>query len=661
MTTCGLDISGSSNGVTTSYTYDALDRVTQIAQGSLISRQFAYDGLSNVIGEVIPEVNNNACTGSDNNHYSVCYGYDSEGKLLTRKRPRPNQAVGGTALTTTTYSYEALHRLTTVNYDDTSTENTPVRAFFYDEASPWNITGTFYNVGRLTSYDTEDHTFTINYGGGSFGYDKMGRLIAGAQAVSVPAPYFALNFYYNYNLLGQVTTANYAYFTLTGTYNVSGQTYSNNTLRQVTSSYVNADHPGTLLSGAQYNAGGELLSDSLGNGVNESFSYDARWRLLSETATKGTNTVYSLGGPGTGNVMTYTPDSGLAGANDSVNGNWTYSYDALGRAANANKSGGTNFSFDTDRNANRWHQNPSGQGAQLSFDAATNHVASGNGVTYDAAGNIINDGVHSYTYDAEYRITQVDGGSTASYAYDAFGRRIQRTTGGNFYNDFYDLDGNMVVEVRNNNTWVRGELFAGGRHLGTYAGTTTFSHTDWLGTERVRTDSTGAIWNSCTSNAYGDNQNCSGSSDPSPIHYAGMEYDSETQLYHTLFRYYNPRLGLWMTPDPAGMGAARMGDPQSQNRYAYVVNNPCNLVDGLGLTSYSCTLTYSSDAGLPLDLQKAIETIFNNAGVGVKFVSGPADMQVRTYQHLSGDALGRLDDPTFVSNTVSLDNYKFNA
>jgi len=28
--------------------------------------------------------------------------------------------------------------------------------------------------------------------------------------------------------------------------------------------------------------------------------------------------------------------------------------------------------------------------------------------------------VHSYTFDAKYRITQVDGGSTASYAYDAF-------------------------------------------------------------------------------------------------------------------------------------------------------------------------------------------------------------------------------------------------
>jgi len=63
-----------------------------------------------------------------------------------------------------------------------------------------------------------------------------------------------------------------------------------------------------------------------------------------------------------------------------------------------------------------------------------------------------------------------------------------------------------------------------------------------------------------------------------------MEYDGETQLYHTMFRYYNPRLGLWMTPDPVGMGAVDGSDPQSLNRYAYARNNPINYVDPLGLT-----------------------------------------------------------------------------
>ncbi len=322
--------------------------------------------------------------------------------------------------------------------------------------------------------------------------------------------------------------------------------------------------------------------------MNESFSYDVRGRLLSANAIKNTTTVYSLGGPGAGNVMTYAPNSGLTGANENVNGNWSYSYDALNRIAGANKAGGTNFTFDVDRNANRWHQNPVGQGAQLGFDTTTNRIASGNNVVYDAAGNIINDGIHSYVYDAEGRITQVDGGTTAIYAYDALGRRARRTVSGTGYEEVYDRLANMIAEVRTSDSvWMRGEVFGLG-HLATYSGGGTyFVHTDGLGSERVHSDWNGNSVGTCTGNPYGDNYACTGTN-PSPIRYAGMEYDSETQMYHTPFRYYNPRLGVWMTPDPAGLAAIDQGDPQSMNRYAYVGHNPLNYMDPLGLFSDGC-------------------------------------------------------------------------
>jgi YD repeat-containing protein len=38
------------------------------------------------------------------------------------------------------------------------------------------------------------------------------------------------------------------------------------------------------------------------------------------------------------------------------------------------------------------------------------------------------DGNHTYTYDAENRIIQVDGGSTGTYTYDAAGRRVAPQT-----------------------------------------------------------------------------------------------------------------------------------------------------------------------------------------------------------------------------------------
>jgi RHS repeat-associated protein len=576
MPTCGLDLAGNSTGVTTSYTYDPLGDVTQISQGALAPRRMTYDGLGHLLSENIPEASGNSTS------YPTSYSYNSDGLLASRTRLSANQSAScltpppGTCTTsTTTYAYDELHRPWTVSHADTASENTPNIAKFYD----YPFTGTLggYNVGRMTFAYVEDKAFSTTYVVSYIAYDKMGRVSVDEQNFNDGSLWRGYNVNHTYNLLGlPATSTNGTSVTYTYTYNNVPR------LTQMTSSASDATHPGTLFSAAHYNAGGELTSDTLGNGVNEIFNYDARWRPLSASATKNTTTLYSLGGPGTGNSMTYAPNSQLTADNDSVNGNWSYSYDALDRIAVANQSGGTSFTFDIDRNANRWHQNPVGQGAQLSFDNTTNHITNA-GYAYDAAGNIINDGMHTYTYDAEYRITQVDGGATATYFYDAFGRRARRTVGGTAYEDAYD-GVNMTAESRTGDgVWARGEIYGPIGHLATYInGTTYFSHKDWLGSERVRSDVNGNSAGTCTGNAYGDNYVCA-PTDPSPIKYAGMEYDSESKLYHTWFRYYNPRLGLWMTPDPAGLAAARLGDPQTQNRYSFAINDPVNLVDPYGL------------------------------------------------------------------------------
>jgi len=65
--------------------------------------------------------------------------------------------------------------------------------------------------------------------------------------------------------------------------------------------------------------------------------------------------------------------------------------------------------------------------------------------------------------------------------------------------------------------------------------------------------------------------------------FTGDERDAESGLDHTWFRQYSSSLGRWMHPDPAGLAAVDIGNPQSWNRYAYVINNPLNLVDPSGL------------------------------------------------------------------------------
>jgi len=66
--------------------------------------------------------------------------------------------------------------------------------------------------------------------------------------------------------------------------------------------------------------------------------------------------------------------------------------------------------------------------------------------------------------------------------------------------------------------------------------------------------------------------------------FAGMEYDPETAEYHTLSRQYASNLGRWASPDPV---RGRVDFPQGQNLYAYVLNNPTNRTDPLGLNGGS--------------------------------------------------------------------------
>ena len=571
---CGLDLSGS--GFTTTSTYDPLGNVLTVSQGSLQQRTMTYDGLSHLLTEFIPEANS-----------TTTYNYNLDGTLHQRSRPSPNQT--GTYTTTTTYLYDALRRALQLSYSDSNPSppySTPETDLYYDEASVWGAT-LLYPIGRLT------HAFAASAplnAAAIVSYDQMGRIKKNWQCTPYNCATYTWLLSYDYNLDGTLQTAtNGAGVTFTYGYNTSQR------LTSMTSSWSDANHPATLFSTAHYNAYGQMVSDTLGNNVNESATLDGRGRLSYLSAVNsGSSTVYSLNSAGT--PVSYAPNSNITGANDSANGSWSYAYDSLNRIGSAVKSGGVSLTFSDgtygstiDRNANLWKQDVNG-----GSPAPNNTVLQGtnqiSGNTYDAAGNVWkwNDGstLHTYTYDAEGRLVSMDAGSV-QYTYDAFGRRVEKNVSGTKDEYLYDLAGNIVADMSGaNGGWIRGEIWAQGRHLATYANSTTyFAHQDWLGTERVRTDVSGNVAQSCTSNPYGESLSCSPGypTTYSPYNLAGMEYDAETGFYHTLFRYYNPRLGSWMTPDPGGLAATDPFKPQSLNRYAYALNTPTTLVDPLGL------------------------------------------------------------------------------
>ena len=60
------------------------------------------------------------------------------------------------------------------------------------------------------------------------------------------------------------------------------------------------------------------------------------------------------------------------------------------------------------------------------------------------------------------------------------------------------------------------------------------------------------------------------------LRYAGQYYDKETGLHYNWHRYYDPRLGRYITSDPIGLAGGL-------NTYAYVGNNPLRYIDPNGL------------------------------------------------------------------------------
>jgi len=325
---------------------------------------------------------------------------------------------------------------------------------------------------------------------------------------------------------------------------------------------VDSQHPATLINNISYGPFG-VTSDSLGNGINESFGYAPRGALTAYTA--GSAYSFSLG---------LTSDYNITSANDSVNGYWSYGYDQFNLLASASKTG-VNLTWVYDRFGNRWQQNgPGGPSPQYTID--TNNHINGSGVAYDALGNVLNDGVgHSFTYDAENRVTNANG---TAYVYDAFGRRVKNGA----YEFLYDLAGNGVALLdAGNGGWAYGEIYAGGRHLVTYSGgTTNFLHTDWLGTKRAMSSVSGTQSMTCTGLPFGESSSCATSWNFNS--FTDDFHDSESNTEHTLYRQLSTTQGRWLSPDPYS-GSMDLMNPQSLNRYAYVNNNPMNATDPSGL------------------------------------------------------------------------------
>ncbi|HTB81290.1 MAG TPA: RHS repeat-associated core domain-containing protein [Opitutaceae bacterium] len=546
---------------------------------------------------------------------SVSYTYDPF-------YPRPTTMIDGTG--STIWTYNPVPLTPTLGAGRIASIAGPLAnstiTYAYDELGretgrsingPANASGVVYDaLGRVQSATNPLGAFTYNY------VDQTSRLLS----VIYPT--------------GQAT--GYAYYPNAGTPGNDDQRLQ---------TILNVKSGGAALSAFSYgyDAAGRITTwaqQTDGGAVRYlNFAYDAADQLIqaavpSGSATKNYWYVYDKAGNRAGeqidtavtgatinnlNQVTALSPSGPIHFSGTLNEPSTVTVN--GQAATVDAS--NNFSADV----------PLSAGANVVTVAATN----GNGVTtskhfqytvangvartltYDLDGGMTNNGAgQTYTFDAANRLSTItQGGNVTTFVYNGMGQRVQEKLNGTIVKQWVWCPGDtQPCEERNASNIVTKRFYAQGEQI---SGVNFYTTRDHLGSVRELTDSTGAIRARYDYTPYGLRTKLSGDLD-SDFGFDGMYYHSASGLYFTLHRAYDPVLGRWTQPDPAG-------EAGGINLFQFVRNDPINLTDLLGLWVPPSSMHGSNNTGSAGEYWSGV----GNAGLGELKGAGQI-LSLGTYQ-----------------------------
>jgi RHS repeat-associated protein len=241
--------------------------------------------------------------------------------------------------------------------------------------------------------------------------------------------------------------------------------------------------------------------------------------------------------------------------------------------------------------------------------------------TYDVDGNLLSDGRWNYTWDGENRLvglkslTSAPSGSLLqlAFTYDYMGRRIQKIVSTNNgssyigeYTNNYAYDGWNCLAVMNpslvmSNSFMWGSDLSGSIQgaggvgglikLAYYGATTTNCFVAYDGNGNVSALINAADGTTSANYEYGpfgEVIRMSGAmAKLNPFRFSTKCDDDETDFLYYGYRYYNASTGRWLSRDPAEAAPkeASEDDAGGQNIYAFVVEDPINDIDLLGLAS----------------------------------------------------------------------------
>ena len=461
------------------------------------------------------------------------------------------------------YQYTVDDRLAAIIYAG-ALNPTPNVYFTYDQtfprlASVTDGTGTttysYVPAGQLGALQLQEESGPLPNGTIGYKYDRLGRVVGRSVGGASPE-----TFQYDKidRLVGHTDAlGSFALSYLRETHQPSQRlgpasvsttwTYSGNSGDRRLASIVNAssvkgerqfDYATTaedLISGIIEKKSGSVLQ-------TWSLKYDNDYRLLSAQSSKGAK--YGYGFDPTGNITSFTTRTGTT----------TASY------------------------------------SKSKIDELT--ALGGKPFRYDADGNLLTDGVRTYSWDAENRLVGIayaaDPKKQTSFAYDALDRRvaITTTTDGKPSTLHFVWCGSQLCQSRSSPSVVareyydEGEVAPAAKQLFYYGPDQQASVRDVF----FRSPTSLHVQN-YDYDPYGNPIAAPppGQAPTTDIRFAGMYYHTDSGLYLTQSGVYDPLIGRWLSRDMSDID-----NEASPNPYAFAQSDPVNAVGFLCLNGTTC-------------------------------------------------------------------------
>ncbi|ACA88623.1 RHS repeat domain-containing protein [Shewanella woodyi] len=256
----------------------------------------------------------------------------------------------------------------------------------------------------------------------------------------------------------------------------------------------------------------------------------------------------------------------------------------------------------------------------------------GKTLTYDNNGNLKSDGTNYYSYDDENRLLTVTGNTNATFVYDPLGRLHETTING--VNTKFEFDGDALIAEYNSsgniiNRYVHGDKvdepllqFNGNSVVST--NNIRYLHSDHQGSIIAHSNKSGYVTQTLAYDTYGIPK----PSNDSRFAYTGQLHFKDLGIYYYKARFYHPKLGRFLQTDPVFY-------EDQMNIYAYVGNDPVNMVDPSGAKSFLVSRR------LKLPVKANHNFIVHHA----KYLGDPNAI-IRSYGDVGNDTMGEVYNDT---------------